>query len=44
MDPIEKWRQKIDELDAQLIKLLNDRAKYAGEIGKLKSQLGLGVY
>ncbi len=44
MDPIEKWRQKIDELDAQLVKLLNDRAKYAEEIGKLKSQLGLGAY
>jgi len=44
MDPIEKWRKKIDELDAQLVKLLNDRAKYAEEIGKLKFQLGLGAY
>lgn len=44
MDPIEKWRQKIDELDTQLVKLLNDRAKYAEEIGKLKSQLGLEAY
>lgn len=44
MDPLEKWRKKIDELDAQLVKLLNDRAKYAEEIGKLKSELGLGAY
>jgi len=44
MDPLENWRKKIDELDAQLVKLLNDRAKYVEEIGRLKSQLGLGAY
>jgi chorismate mutase-like protein len=44
MDPIEKWRKKIDEIDAQLVHLLNERAKYAEEIGKLKAQLGLEAY
>ena len=41
MNSIDKWRLKIDELDAELVKLLNERAKFAEEIGKLKSKLGL---
>ncbi|MBI4429346.1 MAG: chorismate mutase [Ignavibacteriales bacterium] len=41
---IDKWRKKIDELDAELVKLLNERAKFAEEIGKLKSQIGLDAY
>ncbi len=44
MSSIDKWRKKIDELDLELVKLLNERAKFAEEIGKLKTQLGLEAY
>ena len=30
------WRKKIDELDAKLVELLNERSRCAAEIGKLK--------
>jgi chorismate mutase len=33
---ISDWRKKIDELDQRLVHLLNERAKIAREIGKLK--------
>ncbi|WP_407457956.1 chorismate mutase [Fibrobacter sp.] len=41
---IEDWRKRIDELNDELIALLNKRATYATEIGKLKKQLGLPVF
>jgi chorismate mutase len=41
---LEDWRKKIDELDLQLVNLLNERAKAALAIGKLKEQLSLPVY
>ena len=41
---IEDWRNRIDELNDELIALLNKRATYATEIGKLKKQLGLPVF
>ena len=37
-------RRKIDELDCRLVKLLNARAEYIDEIGKLKHDLGVEVY
>lgn len=40
---IEDWRNRIDELNGELIALLNKRATYATEIGKLKKELGLPV-
>ncbi|MBO5950878.1 MAG: chorismate mutase [Fibrobacteraceae bacterium] len=40
---INDWRKKIDSLEDSLIALLNERASYALEIGKLKKQLGLPV-
>lgn len=40
---IEDWRIRIDELNEELIALLNKRATYATEIGKLKKELGLPV-
>ncbi len=33
---IADWRRKIDEVDEQLVRLLNERTKAALEIGKLK--------
>jgi chorismate mutase len=44
MDELEVWRIKIDEIDHQLVKLLNDRAHCATEIGKVKLTLGLDAY
>lgn len=44
MDPLAEWRKKIDEIDLQLVALLNQRARYAEEIGKVKLGLGLDAY
>ena len=32
------WRKKIDEIDLQLLKLLNERSRCAMEIGKIKKE------
>ena len=44
MGNIEHWRNKIDETDKKLVELLNERAMYADEIGKIKEQLGMEAY
>jgi chorismate mutase len=44
MDEIAKWRQKIDEIDLELVKLLNQRSQCAIEIGKLKHKLDIEIY
>jgi len=44
MDNIEDWRKKIDQLDLELVKLLNERGRCAIEIGNLKKSLGLEIY
>lgn len=44
MNSLDEWRKKIDEIDLQLVKLLNERAHCAEEIGKLKLELGLDAY
>jgi chorismate mutase-like protein len=41
---IADWRKKIDELDARLVELLNERASAAQEIGKLKRNTNLPIY
>ena len=41
---IADWRSKIDELDRQLVELLNQRARAAHEIGKLKKPAGMPIY
>ncbi len=40
---IADWRKKIDELDRELVRLLNERARCAAEIGTLKHQNGLPI-
>lgn len=40
MSEIGDWRKRIDEIDDQLVKLLNDRARCAVEIGHLKKKAG----
>jgi len=41
---IEDWRGKINEIDRQLVRLLNERSKAAMEIGKLKRGANLPLY
>jgi chorismate mutase len=41
---IDDWRVRIDEIDAQLVLLFNERAKCAIEIGHIKRKLGMEVY
>lgn len=41
---IAEWRKKIDELDLRLVELLNQRARAAQEIGKLKRNTSMPIY
>jgi chorismate mutase/prephenate dehydratase len=41
---LEALRQKIDELDAQIVRLLNDRARIVVQVGKLKADAGAPIY
>lgn len=38
------WRERIDEIDLQLVKLFNERTQCAIEIGHIKKRLGLEIY
>jgi chorismate mutase len=38
------WRNKIDALDEQIVKLISERAKAADAIGELKHKHSLPVY
>lgn len=40
---ISEWRNRIDELESMIIELLNKRASYAVEIGKIKKEKGFPV-
>jgi chorismate mutase len=44
VESIDALRQRIDELDEALVKLLSARAACALEIGRAKKELGLDVY
>ena len=41
---IAEWRKKIDELDRRMVELLNERARAAQEIGRLKRSTDLPIY
>lgn len=41
---IADWRKQIDELDRRLVELLNERARAAQEIGKLKRNTSMPIY
>jgi chorismate mutase-like protein len=41
---IEDWRKKIDAIDQELVKLLNERGIAARAIGRLKQQTNLPIY
>ena len=44
MDDIADWRICIDGIDVQLLKLLNERARCACEIGKIKAHKAMKIY
>jgi chorismate mutase len=41
---IDDLRHRIDELDEQLVRLLNERAACALAIGRIKQQVGIDIY
>lgn len=41
---IADWREKIDGLDEQIVKLLCERAAAAAAIGELKAKSGANIY
>src|SRR5471032_2288734 len=41
---LEPLRQRIDQIDAKLVELLNQRARVVVEVGKLKQQSKLAIY
>ena len=44
MERIKEIRKAIDSIDTDLLKLLNDRAQLAIELGEIKNELGLVIY
>ncbi len=38
MNEVDDWRKRIDEIDQQLVKLLNERSRCAVEIGHIKKK------
>ncbi len=44
MDNIDDIRQRIDSIDDELLRLFNERAKLATQIGQMKKTLGLPIY
>jgi len=44
MSELSDYREKIDAIDTQLLKLLNERASLAREVGKVKNRDGLPIY
>jgi len=44
MADLDDWRKRIDEIDQQLVKLLNDRSQCAVEIGHLKKKLNMEAW
>jgi chorismate mutase len=43
-NPLERWRQQIDALDLELLRLLNRRAAIACEIARVKVAAGIPAY
>lgn len=44
MSDLDDWRKRIDEIDQQLVKLLNERSGCAVEIGHIKQKLNLPAW
>ena len=44
MSDVDGWRKRIDEIDQELVKLLNERSRCAVEIGHLKKELEMPAW
>lgn len=44
MNDLDGWRKRIDELDQQLLKLLNERSRCAVEVGHIKKKLHMQAW
>ena len=44
MDDLAGWRGCIDKIDAKLLKLINERARYAFEIGLIKTKKAMKIH
>ena len=44
MSDLEDLRKNIDRVDEVLVRLLNERARCACEIGRLKKEMGVEIY
>jgi chorismate mutase-like protein len=44
MSDVDGWRKRIDEIDQELVRLLNERSRCAVEIGHLKKELGMPAW
>ena len=44
LEQVAVLRQRIDNLDEEIIRLLNTRAEDANEIGRLKDKIGMATY
>lgn len=43
-ESLDDWRRRIDTLNAELVKLLNERARCAEQIAEFKQRSGLPVF
>lgn len=41
---IAQWRRRLDQLDRRLVRMLNQRARAAQEIGRLKARTAMPIY
>ena len=44
MNDVDDWRKRIDEIDQQLVRLLNERSQCAVEIGHIKRKLNVPAW
>jgi len=44
MNDFDDWRKRIDEIDQQLVRLLNERSQCAVEIGHIKRKLNVPAW
>ena len=44
MNDFDQWRKRINEIDQQLVKLLNERSQCAVEIGHIKKKLNIAAW
>jgi chorismate mutase len=44
MNDFDAWRKRIDEIDQELVRLLNERSQCAVEIGHIKKKLNLPAW